>query len=66
METRKRRRIFNHKREEEDQIKAMVEEDQAKKDLEVMKKPLLDTLFTRRTTIIVVVASLDNVLVVRI
>ena len=65
METR-RRRIVSHKREDADQIKVMVEEDQAKKDLEVMKKPLLDALFVRRTTMTVAVAGLDNVLAARI
>ena len=63
METRRR---IKHKREEEDQIEAVSKEDQAKKDLELMRKLLLNALFARRITMIVVVVGLENVLVVTI
>ena len=62
----KNRRTIKHKREEEDQIGVMVKEDQANIDLEAMIKPLLDTLFARRTTMTAVITSLDNVPATRI
>ena len=64
METK--RRTISHKRKEEDQIRGVVKEDQAKKDLEAIIKLFLKALFVRRTTMTVVIVDLDNVLARRI
>ena len=62
----RRKRRISHKGEEEDQIKATIKENQAKKDLKAMIKSLFYALFARRTTMTMVIISLKNVPVVRI